>query len=75
MALHPEPTTTSVPPNSEAQPEEARYIEFQTLPEGATWDGKPALNKYSSFITNKHDYPGAKVRYASTRPQYLYARD
>ena len=55
-----------VPPNTQANPEEARYLSFSTLPVHASWDGKPALNKYSNYITNGHDFPGAKV--SPTRP-------
>jgi dihydroxy-acid dehydratase len=42
--------------------QEARYIKFKTLPDGAlNEDGNPALNKYSSIITAGHDFPGAQV--------------
>lgn len=41
--------------------EEAKYLEFPCLPDDATRDGKPVLNKYSQFITKDHDFPGAQV--------------
>lgn len=45
------------------QPVEPRYLDFPHLPDDATRDGKPALNKYSSTITKDHDFPGAQVGY------------
>lgn len=41
--------------------EEPRFLEFPHLSDGATRDGKPRLNKYSSTITKGHDFPGAQV--------------
>ncbi|KAI9730685.1 MAG: hypothetical protein M1834_005653 [Cirrosporium novae-zelandiae] len=41
--------------------EEPKYIEFPHLPEDATRDGKPVLNKYSHTITKGHEYPGAQA--------------
>jgi len=41
--------------------EEARFLSFPHLPDDATRDGKPALNKYSSTLTTGHDFPGAQV--------------
>jgi len=46
----------------EREPEEPRFLSFRHLPEDATRDGKPALNKYSSTLTAGHDFPGAQVR-------------
>lgn len=43
------------------QAEEARYLSFKHLPDGTMRDGKPALNKFSSTLTNEHDFPGAQV--------------
>lgn len=43
------------------QPEKPRYLDFPHLPDNATRDGKPILNKYSSTITKDHDFPGAQV--------------
>lgn len=43
------------------QPVEPRYLNFPHLPDDATRDGKPALNKYSSTITKDHDFPGAQA--------------
>jgi len=44
-------------------PEEPRYLQFPHLPEGEMRDGKPALNRYSSILTNGHDFPGAKAMF------------
>ncbi|KAI9838836.1 MAG: hypothetical protein M1819_004042 [Sarea resinae] len=41
--------------------DEPRYLDFPHLPDDATRDGKPALNKFSSTITNGHKFPGAKA--------------
>ncbi|PGG97555.1 dihydroxy-acid dehydratase [Polytolypa hystricis UAMH7299] len=41
--------------------EEPRYIDFPKLPDDAMRDGKPVLNKYSTFITKDHDFPGAQA--------------
>ena len=51
--------------NSEKQTqlEEPRYLNFTHLPDDATRDGKPVLNKYSSTLTKDHDFPGAQVGY------------
>ncbi|KAF2458408.1 dihydroxy-acid/6-phosphogluconate dehydratase [Lineolata rhizophorae] len=37
------------------------FLKFPHLPDDATRDGKPALNKYSSTITTGHDFPGAQA--------------
>ena len=58
-------------------PEEPRYIQFPHLEAGATIDGKPALNRWSHFLTRGkyyamakdvrlitligHDFPGAQA--------------
>jgi dihydroxy-acid dehydratase len=47
--------------NKQHQAEEARYLSFKHLPDGTMRDGKPALNKFSSTLTNEHDFPGAQV--------------
>ncbi|KAF2247515.1 dihydroxy-acid dehydratase-like protein [Trematosphaeria pertusa] len=51
------------PRNQEKQgePVEPRYLDFRHLPDGTMRDGKPALNKYSSTLTNAHDFPGAQA--------------
>jgi dihydroxy-acid dehydratase len=42
--------------------EEPRFLNFPRLPDDATReDGQPVLNKYSTTITNDHDFPGAQV--------------
>jgi hypothetical protein len=38
------------------------YAKFPGLPSDATRDGKLVLNRYSTFLTKDHDFPGAKVR-------------
>ena len=43
------------------QLEVPRFLDFPHLPDGATKDGKPRLNRYSSTITRGHDFPGAQV--------------
>lgn len=48
-------------PPKESQPEEPRYLDFPHLPDDASHDGKPLLNKYSSTITKDHAFPGAQV--------------
>lgn len=40
----------------------SKFLPFKHLPDGFTRNGKLALNKYSSTLTNHHDAPGAKVR-------------
>lgn len=37
------------------------YVQFPYLAGDAVRNGKLALNRYSSHITNKHDFPPAKV--------------
>ncbi|KAL1963715.1 hypothetical protein VTN77DRAFT_7919 [Rasamsonia byssochlamydoides] len=42
--------------------EEARYLDFSPAPHGAKHeDGTPVLNRYSTFITKGHDFPGAQA--------------
>jgi len=42
--------------------EEPRYIQFHHLEHDAVnEDGTPKLNKFSSTLTNNHDFPGAQV--------------
>jgi dihydroxy-acid dehydratase len=55
-------------PEKQDEPEEPRYLDFRHLPEGAMRDGKPALNRYSSTLTNGHDFPGAQVQQAFSAP-------
>ncbi|EAW08374.1 putative mitochondrial dihydroxy acid dehydratase [Aspergillus clavatus NRRL 1] len=41
---------------------EAKYINFPSLPDDAKHDdGTLALNRYSSYITRGHDFPGARA--------------
>lgn len=42
---------------------ESRYIDFPKAADDATRDGEPVLNKYSTFLTREHDFPGAKVSF------------
>ncbi|KAL1956733.1 hypothetical protein VTO42DRAFT_6883 [Malbranchea cinnamomea] len=51
----------SEPTKGQEGPSEERYIEFPCLPDDATRDGQPVLNKYSQFITKGHDFPGAQA--------------
>ena len=55
------------PSNLEKQQklQEPRYLDFPHLPDGTMRDGKLALNKYSSTVTNGHDFPGAQVYYVA----------
>jgi len=46
------------------EPEEPRFLDFPHLPDNATQNGKPRLNKFSSTLTKDHDFPGAQVRQA-----------
>ena len=43
------------------EPEEPRFLDFPHLPDDATNNGKPTLNRYSSTITKNHEFPGAQV--------------
>lgn len=43
------------------EPEEPRFLNFPRAPDGATRDGKPVLNKYSTIVTKGHDFPGAQA--------------
>ncbi|KAF1809395.1 dihydroxy-acid dehydratase [Eremomyces bilateralis CBS 781.70] len=38
-----------------------KFLDFSPLPDEATRDGKPVLNKYSQKVTREHDFPGAKA--------------
>ncbi|KAI4155488.1 MAG: hypothetical protein L6R39_001230 [Caloplaca ligustica] len=48
-------------PKKQDVPEEPRYLDFPHLPDDASQDGKPLLNKYSSTITKGHAFPGAQA--------------
>ena len=52
------------------EPEKPRFLDFPHLPDDATQDGKPRLNKYSSIITRDHDFPGAQVRILGMTTHY-----
>ena len=41
--------------------EKPRYIKFPQLEHGTVVDGKLALNRWSTFVTKDHDFPGAQV--------------
>ncbi|KAK7190670.1 dihydroxy-acid dehydratase [Paraphaeosphaeria sporulosa] len=45
----------------ENQPEEPRFLNFKHQPAGTQRDGKPVLNRWSSTLTNGHDFPGAQA--------------
>lgn len=42
-------------------PEEPRFLDFPHLSDDAMRDGKPAFNRYSSTLTQGHDFPGAQA--------------
>ncbi|KAI4171956.1 MAG: hypothetical protein LQ343_003865 [Gyalolechia ehrenbergii] len=48
-------------PPKQDKPEEPRFLDFPHLPDHASQDGKPLLNKYSSTITRGHAFPGAQA--------------
>ncbi|KAL8904362.1 MAG: hypothetical protein Q9207_003314 [Kuettlingeria erythrocarpa] len=48
-------------PKKHDEPEEPRYLNFPHLPDDASHNGKPLLNKYSSTITRGHAFPGAQA--------------
>lgn len=51
---------------------EPRYVDFHIAPNDATWEnGEPVLNKYSTFLTREHDFPGAKVRSVKISLQWI----
>jgi dihydroxy-acid dehydratase len=43
-------------------PEETRYIKFPQLKHGTLKGGNVMLNRFSTFLTRDHDFPGAQVR-------------
>ena len=50
-------------PAKQVEPEEPRFLDFPHLPDDAvTAEGKKRLNRFSSTLTNDHDFPGAQVR-------------
>jgi hypothetical protein len=43
-----------------------KYLDFTPVPHGTKHeDGTPVLNRYSTFITKGHDFPGAQVGWKS----------
>ncbi|KAI9745147.1 MAG: hypothetical protein M1818_001425 [Claussenomyces sp. TS43310] len=42
-------------------PGEPRYARFPNVEHGTLRDGKPILNRWSSFMTHGHDFPGAQA--------------
>ncbi|KAL8918653.1 MAG: hypothetical protein Q9208_007214 [Pyrenodesmia sp. 3 TL-2023] len=48
-------------PKKHDEPEAPRYLDFPHLPDDASQNGKPLLNKYSSTITKGHAFPGAQA--------------
>lgn len=42
-------------------PRGPRYIQFPAQEAGILRDGKPLLNRWSSTLTNDHDFPGAQA--------------
>ena len=43
------------------EPETTRYLDFPRSDEVNGTDGKPMLNRYSTYLTREHDFPGAQV--------------
>jgi dihydroxy-acid dehydratase len=41
--------------------EETRYIQFPQVKHGTLKDGNVMLNRFSTFLTRDHDFPGAQV--------------
>jgi hypothetical protein len=60
------------------EPAETRYLHFPRSEEVNGVDGKPMLNRYSTYITREHDFPGAQVTYPQpmltqhSRPSHFY---
>ncbi|KAI4289105.1 MAG: hypothetical protein L6R35_001635 [Caloplaca aegaea] len=48
-------------PRKQDEPEEPRFLDFPHLPDDASHNGQPLLNKYSSTITKGHAFPGAQA--------------
>ncbi|KAL8971614.1 MAG: hypothetical protein Q9197_003188 [Variospora fuerteventurae] len=48
-------------PRKQDEPEEPRFLDFPHLPDDASHNGQPLLNKYSSIITKGHAFPGAQA--------------
>ncbi|KAL8651791.1 MAG: hypothetical protein Q9210_003059 [Variospora velana] len=48
-------------PIKQDEPEEPRFLDFPHLPDDASRNGQPLLNKYSSTITKGHAFPGAQA--------------
>ncbi|KPI44614.1 Dihydroxy-acid dehydratase [Cyphellophora attinorum] len=43
------------------EPGETRYLDFPRSNEVNGTDGKPMLNRYSTYLTREHDFPGAQA--------------
>jgi len=53
---------TSDESDTSAHIEEPHYVQFHHLEHGAVHDdGTQKLNRFSSTLTNSHDFPGAQV--------------
>ncbi|KAL8981541.1 MAG: hypothetical protein Q9177_005536 [Variospora cf. flavescens] len=48
-------------PRKQDETEEPRFLDFPHLPDDASHNGQPLLNKYSSTITKGHAFPGAQA--------------
>lgn len=55
----------SAPDITNDEPGETRYLHFPRSEEVNGTDGKPMLNRYSTYITREHDFPGAQVRFSA----------
>lgn len=47
--------------NEQPQQEHSRFLEFRSVPFGTKRDGELVLNRYSSLVTNGHEFPGAQA--------------
>ncbi|KAF8540494.1 dihydroxy-acid/6-phosphogluconate dehydratase [Trichophaea hybrida] len=47
--------------NKHSEKEPSRLLEFSSVPYGTMKSGKLVLNRFSSILTNGHDFPGAQA--------------
>lgn len=45
------------------EPGVTRFLDFPRSDEVNGTDGKPMLNRYSTYLTREHDFPGAQVSF------------
>jgi dihydroxy-acid dehydratase len=52
---------------------QVKYAEFPCLPkDSVNKEGKPILNRWSTFVTKEHDHPAAQVRQKSFFPHAIH---